>query len=971
MLHITKRGKLRYLIHACLATSLALPLVAQAQEDAEVEEVVVTGSYIRNSKFAQNSPVDTVSQVDLFESGAPSMSNYIKDLTYTQNTDVVANVLATQDGAQDATGASFNLRGLGENSTLSLVDGVRTISAAISSTLPEIAIDRLEMVLDGGSALYGSDAVAGVVNIIPMKDFEGFRARAYYQTTEERGFEEMTASALWGKGFDNGIHYVGAFEVNNKTPLMQYERPREWEKAYGTSTSGNPGAFREVRNANPGINLYQKHGGTIVGGNLIDPSCGTFNEGYPGHGQGAFSTPSGVPQKSATTGLPTGLCLFDYTHQFAYVNEEKGYNLYNTLTWEATDWLRFNATLNNSYRLTNGRTTSTTAVTGNNQNVLIVRADHPNNPYGVDVVPYAWRPFTDTYSVKPSHLEGSTGAREYMIHTSLNRLKLGAEYDLTDTWSGYSYYSKQEQKAMNDSYSTHLGRLQLALGGKGGDSGDQYWNPFGSSDPRSPYYVEGVTNNSVELTEWLTYIDPNFTTGRDYLDIFETVLTGEVFTLPAGAVQTAFGYQWRDVTDDNFANPFDVAGWDYNTVVGAAAPADDHYVSEVRAAFLEFEIPILETLQAQLAVRHEQFKDFGIEATTPKVALRWEALPGLALRASWGESFLAPTPSQARPYVKDENCGELFSGRDPFTGTLLTGATVCSAGNPNLNPETSEITNLGLTWEPTGLLDGLSVSMDYQEIEYTDRIRTLTSQDTVSFQFTQFLAANGIAEANYSTVPGSATRVAAESWLQQYALKPGAAVDRRSDYTVSSVYTQSANISSVWIDLIDLKAVYSFDTQNLGSFTTTLQTTYYKTYDYQDLTGGRKEAVGKQNAGTGIVPPIPQTKANLRLNWFRDNQSASIAANYWDTILFDDIKIDAYGDGWIAPTNIKGEVRYDARYAFVLDKYLDSEFTLAVGINNLTDRRPQRLPIQGGFETRVSTPFGRQFWASIEWTPGA
>lgn len=970
MLHITKRGKLRYLIHTCLATSLALPLVAQAQSDPEVEEVVVTGSYIRNSKFAQNSPVDTVSQVDLFESGAPSMSNYIRDLTYTQNTDVVANVLATQDGSQDAVGASFNLRGLGENSTLSLVDGVRTISSAISSTLPEIAIDRLEMVLDGGSALYGSDAVAGVVNIIPMKDFEGVRVRTYYQTTEERGFEEMTGSILWGKGFDNGLHYVGAFEVTNKTPLMQYERPREWEKAYGTSTSGNPGAFRRVNNATPGINLYQKHGGTIAGGNLIDQSCGTFNEGYPGHGQGAFSTPSGVPQRSATGAL-TGLCLFDYTHQFAYVNEEKAYNLYNTLTWEATDWLRFNATLNNSYRLTNGRTTSTTAVTGNNQNVLIIRANHPNNPYGFDVVPYAWRPFTDTYSVKPSHLEGSTGAREYMIHTSLNRLKFSAEYDISDTWTGYSYYSMQDQKAMNDSYSTHLGRLQLALGGKGGPNGDEYWNPFGSSDPRSPLYRAGVTDNSVELTEWLTYIDPNFTTGRDSLDIFETVLTGELFDLPAGAVQTAFGYQWRDVTDDNFANPFDVAGWDYNTVVGAAAPSDDHYVSEVRAAFLEFEVPILETLQAQLAVRHEQFKDFGIEATTPKVALRWEALPELAVRASWGESFLAPTPVQARPYVRDESCGELFSGRDPFTGTLLTGATVCSAGNPNLSPETSEIRNLGLTWEPNGMLEGLSLSMDYQEIEYTDRIRTLTSQDTVSFQFQQFLAASGIAEANYTTTPGSPSRVAADAYLAQYATRPGAAVDRRPDSTVSAVYTQAANISSVWIDLVDLKAVYSFDTQNLGSFTTTLQTTYYKTYDYQDLSGGRKEAVGKQNAGTGIVPPLPQTKANLRLNWFRDNHSASISANYWDTILFDDIKIDAYNDGWIAPTNIKGEIRYDARYAFVLDQYLDSEFTLAVGINNLTDRRPQRLPIQGGFETRLANPFGRQFWASIEWTPGA
>ena len=100
---LNNRDKLRHLIHSALAASLSIPALVHAQAsdatDPEVEEVVVTGSYIRNSAFAQNSPVDTVSQADLYDSGAPSMSNYIRELTYTQNTDVVANVLAGQDGA--------------------------------------------------------------------------------------------------------------------------------------------------------------------------------------------------------------------------------------------------------------------------------------------------------------------------------------------------------------------------------------------------------------------------------------------------------------------------------------------------------------------------------------------------------------------------------------------------------------------------------------------------------------------------------------------------------------------------------------------------------------------------------------------------------------------------------------------------------------------------------------------------------
>ncbi|MFM1895526.1 MAG: hypothetical protein RLZZ385_600 [Pseudomonadota bacterium] len=224
MPHISKRGSLRYLVHACLATAITLPLAAHAQQDDEVEEVVVTGSYIRNSAFAQDSNVATVTQEDLFESGAPSMANYIRDLTYTQNTDVVANVLATSDGSQDAVGATFNLRGLGENSTLNLVDGVRVIDASIVNMLPDVAVDRMEVVLDGGSALYGSDAVAGVVNLIPIKEFDGFRARTFYQRTEDGAMEEMNAGFLWGRSFDNGINYVGAFDARQKSPLMQYER---------------------------------------------------------------------------------------------------------------------------------------------------------------------------------------------------------------------------------------------------------------------------------------------------------------------------------------------------------------------------------------------------------------------------------------------------------------------------------------------------------------------------------------------------------------------------------------------------------------------------------------------------------------------------------------------------------------------------------------------------------------------------
>lgn len=970
MPNFSRRTSLRHAVHACLTLSCTLPLAtihAQTASDApDVEEVVVTGSYIRNSAFAQNSPVDTVTAEDLYESGAPSIGAYIRDLSYTQNTNVVNVVLGSADGAQTGN-SSFNLRGLGENSTLTLIDGARTLSPLMSASLPEIAISRMELVLDGGSALYGSDAVAGVVNIIPIKEFEGLRARSYYQRTEDGAMEDMTGSFLWGRSFDSGIKYVGAFEAQKKTPLMMYERPREWQHSNNASNSGPIGSFRELAGAPPGVNLLAPHGGTSVGPVLRDPDCGTFNEGFPSHGQGKNSNPSGTIYGSN--------CTYEYSIQHAYSRHEVNYNLYNTVSYEATDWLRLNATMNNHYRYNHERTTGTSPNGGNDRAVMKIPANHPANPWGVDLTPWSWRVYGNTGGTLPSAYYSDTAKKvdgDYL----LNRVKLQAEYDLAGTWTGYTYYARQEDKRTVDELVVSSSRLQLAMSGLGGPNGNEWFNPFGSQSPLSSRYVEGVTGNSQELIDWLMLSNPNRLDSRNELDVFETLITGEVLDLPAGALQMAIGYQWRDLTMMDFVDPFDQQGEDYaNSQILGERQQDAVYVSETRSVFAELEVPILESLHAQLAVRHEQFKDFGLEATTPKVSLRWEALPSLALRASWGESFLAPSPFQARPFVADDRCADMFSGLDEFTNTPLIGGIWCQSGNPNLKPETSTIQNIGFTWEPTGsALEGLNLSMDYQEIEYTDRIRTLSQQDTVGFQFKQFLDETGISKEGYDPTPGSATRTRADAWLAQKATIAGYPIQRYANGSVSRLFVQSANISSVWADLIDMKAQYRMDTQDWGSFTTTLQSTYYLTYDYMDLSGIRTEALGRQNGRTGIVPPLPEVKSNLKLNWFRDRQSASLSVNHWTSIKFDDQVVDFYpedGDNTLnPPSTIDGEFIVDARYAHIFDQFFDSELTVSVGINNVFNKRPQRLAIIGGAETRLSVPWGRQFWVSLDWTPG-
>ncbi len=967
MLKFTRRGQLRHLIHGCLSASLALPFAVQAQTDPEVEEVVVTGSYIRNSKFTGASPIDTVTQEDFYTSGAPTMAQYVRNLTYTQNTNVVNNVLGSADGAQTSNGTQFNLRGLGENSTLVLMDGVRVVSSAITALLPDIATQRMEVVLDGGSALYGSDAVAGVVNMLPIKEFDGFRARAYYSRTENADMEEPAISFMAGKSFDNGVNWVGAYEFTKKTSLMPFERPDAWRMADGSSTSGNPGNFRRVNNGR--ANIGGGHGGTVVAPSRIDPSCGTFNQGLEDLTV-AHNTPSGVrtPIASAAT---TATCRYNYSKVHAYAAEIEEQNLYSNVTWQATDWARFEFQTMLNFRLRTNRGSTSTAVSENNRGAIFIPASHPANPFGFDVVPYDWRPFTAN-ATWHSYLERSTGALLSENREYADRWKLAAYFDLSETWTATAYYSRQENRQSNrKSVTLSLPRLQLALIGKGGPNGNEWFNPFGSADSRSPFFVKGVTENSLELVDWL-FQPNNGTTARDMLEIGEIVATGELFDVPAGAVQMATGYQWRDTQNWTFANPYSMLRQNYNTNIFSTLPEDEYYANAVKAVFAELEVPILETLSLQLAGRHEQFADFGLESTTPKVALRWEAMPTLALRASWGESFLAPTALSIRPFDPNSNCTELFSGSDPFTPIDLTGGTTCLAGNPNLVPETSETTNFGFTWEPDGTLEGLSISLDYQKVDYVDRIRALTNDDTVNSEFGRFLSENGLTKEQYVKTPGSPTRLLANQWLakpeNQQIVWRDPATQR-----VIRVIRQSANISSLWIDLLDARARYTYETDAWGTFQTTLTLSHFLNYEYADLTGGTKDANGRQNANTSIVPPLPEYKGTLMLNWFRDKHSASVTSNFYSSVIWDNVLVDRYSQGFTAPRKIHGQDIWNAQYSYTFDQYWDSEIILSAGLTNMFNTMPQPTPELGvgaGFESRLQDPFGRRYWVSIEWRPG-
>lgn len=933
----------RSAIAAGIAIALASGAVT-AQDDDDLEEIVVTGSFIRNSDFNGASPVDTVDQETLLTYGSANIGQYIRDLTYTQNVDTVANVLGGAGGGQDSNSAQFNLRGLGVSSTLTLLDGRRNINdAAISSILPDIATDRIEVVLDGGSALYGSDAVAGVVNLIPVKEYEGLRVRTFYSRDQGADFEEPKVSALWGHNFNNGLNIVAALEVGKKTPLNRGERP-EFLRVDNATFIGAPGHY-QLSNGAP----------------YLDPDCGAYNEGNTDKGlDGSF--PSGFP---IANGL---LCGFHYAQWTDYNRKANDYVSYVNTQYEASDALTFEFQAALSYRESIFHTEPVTPLASAWYDNFIIPPEHPANPTGLAVRPgvfgigtyTVWNGLEQGVGTKPSYL-GESSFQEDRYQYTTEVYKFGANFDINDNWSGEAWLGYQTYEQRVETWDGNAVRLEAALNGRGGPGGNEWFNPFASRDIRSPNYDSDRgdgrwTNNSQEVVDWL-FEPGDHNLQEDRLIIFDAIVTGDLFDIPTGTVGSAFGIAVRDRRDISDASPLAKAGMDFSSSAGIGAPlgvrtTDD---SLVRAVFAEFEIPILENLSMQLAGRYEDFVDLNLDTTTPKVALRWQPSDNLSVRGSWGESFLAPSASEVGPFDRSA-CANVRSGTDFLTGNDLLGTLSCASKNPNLQPENSEIWNIGFTWEG---IEDLSISLDYQEIEYTDRIVTLSAQDVTNQQFYSTLAALGISRDSYDATPGSADREAALAYVLA---NPSSTIAREPNGNITEIVSIADNINTNIVDVVDFTATYDFATSDWGNFNLALNAAYYVTYEYAGLDGVLVDARGRRNADTALSPPLPELIANLRLGWNSGNHAATFLTKYTDSVTFD----GNTATGAIAPAVIPDSFIANAGYTYFFNDLFDTSGSVSLNVNNVFDWMPILLPVTGGFESRLYDNFGRMFSISLD-----
>jgi len=674
------------LVAGCLSFAIASQAVAD-DDVMEIEEVVVTGTYLKGKTQANSpSPIKVLGAETMNQIGASNVADLVQTLTISNGAQ--NNPDAFTQNATTGT-SNFNLRGLGVSSTLVLMNGRRQVVAGTvtndgiafvdtSSLAPQIAYQRVEILKDGAAALYGTDAVAGVVNFITDDKFEGIQVSGKYTTLTDQGSQSdklIEAKVGWG---NDTTHVMAAFSYYDRTPLTTAER-RLSQPADDTSALGNPGAFFLL--------------GQLP---VIDPTgCSA---------QGGSEIPRADLQPILDgLGIPftAGFCGFNFGDFYNLVPDEDRTQAYGVVTQQLGD--------NHEFRL-EGSYSENNAVRNNSPTFpflqlpnAVVPDYHPGNVFPATLGPILFfgRAIGNGGEASPNRFKSKT----YRVSASLKG-------DLNETWS----YDLAVTHG-NNSYDlftrdTITANFQKALFGFGGDSctgtdpgenGCLFFNPFSTSF--------SVLPNSQEVLDYV--IGEQAIMGTSKTTVFDAVVSGAIGSTPAGDIGVAFGIQYRD---ESWGRDYDsLSNQDaFAFVIGNGDFDDDR---TAKAAFLETLVPITETLELSTAVRYEDYGGNIGDTIDPKIALLYHPNDNLALRGSYSTSFRAPSVFQV-----SGGATSLNQVSDPLSGSTAFAATRNInpvSGERNIKPEQGRAWNFGMSWQTDG---GFNVDLDYWNYKFSDVI---------------------------------------------------------------------------------------------------------------------------------------------------------------------------------------------------------------------------------------------------------
>lgn len=670
----------------CLTMFASAAANAQDTADVEIEEVVVTGSYIKGkTQSSSPSPIAVIGADNLSQIGASNVADLVQTLTI--NNGAQNNPDAFTQGSTTGT-SNFNLRGLGVSSTLVLMNGRRQVVSPnttndgiafvdTSSLVPQIAVQRIEIVKDGAAAIYGTDAVAGVVNFITDDTFEGLEVSAKYQTLTDQGSQADTLiEGKFGWASDT-TNVVVAASYYDRTALTTAER-RLSNPIDDTSALGNPGAFFLLGQ----LPVIDPTGCSAQGGNpLPRTDLQPILDGL------------GIP-------FEAGFCRFDFGDFFNLVPEEERVQAFGVITQQLGG--------DHEFRL-EGSYADQSVIRGNSPTFpflqlssAVVPADHPGNIFPASLGPILFfgRAIGNGGDVSPATQDRETW-----------RLSASLTGTIKDDWSYDVAFTRAESSGSVRTEDTITANFRNALNGLGGVGCDpatgtpgvgacEYYNPFATSFsvlPNSQSVLDAIIGTQVLDTD-------------AELSVIDAVVSGTLGSTAAGDIGLAVGFQYRD---ESFASDLDdISNADgFAFLIGGQDFADSR---TAYALFAEAFVPLSETLDLSVAARFEDYGGNIGDTFDPKVSLLWRPTDELSVRGSYSTSFRAPSVFQE--FGQNTSLNQVS---DPLGGTAFAAVRTPDASGRNLVPEQGEALNFGLSYQTAG---GFEIDLDYWRYDFTDVI---------------------------------------------------------------------------------------------------------------------------------------------------------------------------------------------------------------------------------------------------------
>jgi outer membrane receptor protein involved in Fe transport len=939
-------NKLKGMLFYASAIALSGSLAAYAQEDDEGERklatVTVTGSAIAGTPEDAALPVDVLTAADLKLEGNPTITELIRNLGVSSGVDGQTNQFAS-NGLEGT--SNVNLRGLGPARTLVLINGRRQVYSPVAigeqaqlfidtNMIPTAAVGRIEVLKDGAAAIYGSDAIAGVVNFITRSDLEGFEIGGDYSTFDGNDDGDYNISAAYGLqgGNWNWVTSVG-YNFRSEVGFP--------DKDWGTPT------FAE---------------------NPVAGYSGLSNPGYFSLGAAGIVPDAGcIPLGGQVAG---GVCRFQFTQFDNLQEKEERYQIFSEYNRTFGNGAEFHLeALYGKSEVPEWKTSPSYPPQA--LATQVVFASHPgwqqyiaDNPGTLlDVAPaaafigrvYGWGGFPGT------DFGAQEGIREHETLRIAGGLSgefgNGVNYDLGLGYSRAEFFGKT-----NDTYIVGLtaalrgfgvctnpidgtdpatGTQPWAAGYAGsltaGGGACEYYNPFSNAIPAgaitgaaNPQYNPALAN-SLTLADWMTDGGAEGTQENELL-VFDAALSGMSGVQAAGGeIGWAVGAQIRN--EARTTSPTDLTNLNLTpgpggtgafSFLAGTVPTDEEQT--IYAVFGELQIPLFDDLNIQVATRFENYGgDIG-STFDPKVAAKWQVAPNLALRGSAQTSFKGPTLNQLG------GVGTTLQ----FVAPTSAFKAVDQFGNPDLSPESAFSFNFGALFES----GGLNASIDYYNFDFSDPIIVEEQANIVS-----------------AALAALATPTTADNAILSRITFDGTPAPN----TISRIRTNVVNGPDIQTSGVDVRVENVFDLGgtelSLGVDATYVIEYVVDPYFVEGVAIGGGDYVDQFNR-SNFTRSMPQWKANLFANVALGDHNLRGVVRHVDS--YDDER-PAAARGGVYP-EIASQTTLDLFYNWEAPLGLD----LGLSVVNVFDEDPPAAAFDTNYDPYTHNPFGRTIKVSVK-----